>query len=440
VESKTLYAKSGDVHIAYRVFGDGPRDIILIPGTVSHVELYWELPANQYMLKRLSSFARVIVFDKRGQGLSDRVGEQTLEERSGDVIAVLDAVGSDRAAIYGWSEGGAMSLMTAASYPERISALVLVGSYASMQAEPWSLPREQFDALLQGAETGWGKGILVPLNAPSRAGDKDFVKWWAQLERAAASPGAILALLRANYDIDVRHILPSITVPTLIFHREHDSQVPVRAGRYLAEHIPGARWIELPGEDHLIQTLDQEVLDKLLDEVEEFITGTRQRPEPDRVLATLLMNDIVSSTERAVEVGDSRWNELLTQYYATVRKELAAFQGREVNTTGDGVLATFDGPARAIRCAMQLRDELRLGGLEVRSGLHTGEVAKRGDAVAGIAVHIGARVSALAAPGEVLVTRTVRDLVAGSGIAFEERGEHELKGVPDRWAVYAAVG
>jgi pimeloyl-ACP methyl ester carboxylesterase len=437
VESKTLYAKSGDVHIAYRVFGDGPRDIILIPGTVSHVELYWELPANQYMLKRLSSFARVIVFDKRGQGLSDRVGEQTLEERSGDVIAVLDAVGSDRAAIYGWSEGGAMSLMTAASYPERISALVLVGSYASMQAEPWSLPREQFDALLQGAETGWGKGILVPLNAPSRAGDKDFVKWWAQLERAAASPGAILALLRANYDIDVRHILPSITVPTLIFHREHDSQVPVRAGRYLAEHIPGARWIELPGEDHLIQTLDQEVLDKLLDEVEEFITGTRQRPEPDRVLATLLMNDIVSSTERAVEVGDSRWNELLTQYYATVRKELAAFHGQEVATTGDGVLATFDGPARAIRCACSIRERVRHLGLRIRTGLHTGECERIDNGIGGIAVHIASRVAAAAGADEVLVSSTVKDLVAGSQLVFDDRGTRQLKGVPGEWRLFA---
>jgi pimeloyl-ACP methyl ester carboxylesterase len=419
------------------VFGDGPRDIMLIPGTVSHVELYWELPANQYMLKRLSSFARVIVFDKRGQGLSDRVGEQTLEERSGDVIAVLDAVGSDRAAIYGWSEGGAMSLMTAASYPERISALVLVGSYASMQAEPWSLPREQFDALLQGAETGWGKGILVPLNAPSRAGDKDFVKWWAQLERAAASPGAILALLRANYDIDVRHILPSITVPTLIFHREHDSQVPVRAGRYLAEHIPGARWIELPGEDHLIQTLDQEVLDKLLDEVEEFITGTRQRPEPDRVLATLLMNDIVSSTERAVEVGDSRWNELLTQYYATVRKELAAFHGQEVATTGDGVLATFDGPARAIRCACSIRERVRHLGLRIRTGLHTGECERIDNGIGGIAVHIASRVAAAAGADEVLVSSTVKDLVAGSQLVFDDRGTRQLKGVPGEWRLFA---
>jgi pimeloyl-ACP methyl ester carboxylesterase len=258
VDAETKYAKSGDVHLAYRVFGDGPLDIIMIPGTLSHAELYWELPANRYMLTRLAAFARVIVFDKRGQGLSDRVAKQTLEERAGDVKAVLDAVGSEKAAIYGWSEGGAMSLMFAATYPERTSALVLVGSYASMRAEPWSIPPDAMEQMLGLLERGWGKGILVNVNAPSRVDDKDFVHWWAQLERAAASPGAIVALVRANYDIDVRHILPSIGAPTLIAHRVDDSLVPVRAGRYLAERIPGARYLELPGADHMIQTLDQD--------------------------------------------------------------------------------------------------------------------------------------------------------------------------------------
>src|SRR6185295_2708373 len=393
MDSETLYAKSGDVHIAYRVFGDGPQDIILIPGTVSHVELFWELPANQYMLKRLSAFARLIVFDKRGQGLSDRVAEQTLEERTGDVLAVLDAVGSKRAAIYGWSEGGAMSLMFAATYPERTSALVLFGSYASVKAEPWSVPAGRFANLIEVMERDWGRGILVTLNAPSRIGDEAFVRWWGQFERAAASPGAIVALTRANYDIDVRHILPTISAPPLTFHRVDASLVPVRAGRYLAEHIPGAKYVELPGEDHLIQALDQDVLDKLLDETEEFLTGTRQRPEPDRVLATLMMNDIVGSTERAVEVGDRRWNELLTQYYATVRKELEVFNGREVNTTGDGVLATFDGPARAIRCACSIRERVRTLGIRIRTGLHTGECELIDDGIGGIAVHIAARVA-----------------------------------------------
>ena len=437
MEAQTRYAKSGNVHIAYRVFGDGPIDVALIPGTTSHVELYWEFPPNEYMLRRLASFARVIVFDKRGQGLSDRVGEQTLEERTGDVLAVMDAVGCERATIYGWSEGGAMSLMFSATYPERTSALVLYGSYASMRADPWVIGPEQFERFLSSLETHWGEGILVALNAPSRAKDQAFVRWWAQLERAAASPGAITSLFRANYEIDVRHILPSIQAPTLILHRVGDALVPVRAGRYLAQHIPGAKYVELPGEDHLIQALDEDVLDHLLDEVEEFITGTRQRPEPDRVLATLMFNDIVGSTERAVELGDRQWRELLSNYYAIARKELTAFRGREVNTTGDGLLATFDGPARAIRCASSIRQRVRPLGLQIRTGLHTGECELIGDDVGGIAVHIAARVSAVAAPDEVLVSSTVKDLVAGSQLRFADRGAHRLKGVPDEWRLYA---
>ena len=437
MESETRYAKSGEVYIAYRVFGDGPRDIIVIPGTVSHVELYWDLPANRRILERLSSFARVIVFDKRGQGLSDRTAEQTLEERTGDVRAVLDAVGSDRATVYGWSEGGPMSLMFAATYPDRTSALVLVGSYATMRAEPWVIPPEVFERLVNASERRWGEGFLVALNAPSRADDPAFVKWWAQLERASATPSAIVSLLRANYEIDVRHILPTISAPTLIFHRVDDSLVPVRAGRYLAEHIPGAKYIELPGADHLIQTLDPETLDRLLDDIEEFVTGTRQAAEPDRLLATLLMNDIVGSTEQAVAVGDRRWNDLLTGYYALVRKELAAFHGRESNTTGDGVLATFDGPARAIRCARSIRDRANALGIQVRTGLHTGECELIDDGIGGIAVHIAARVSAKAESGEVLVSSTVKDLVAGSQLAFTDRGTHVLKGVPGEWHLYA---
>ncbi len=437
MEAETKYAKSGDVHIAYRVFGEGPSDLVLIPGTTSHVELYWEFPPNEYMLRRLTSFARVIVFDKRGQGLSDRVGEQTLEERTGDVVAVMDAVGSERATICGWSEGGAMSLMFAASYPERTSALVLFGSYASMRADPWVITPEQFERLIGTFERRWGQGILVALNAPSRAKDEAFVRWWARLERASASPGAITSLFRANYEIDVRHILPSIQAPTLIFHRVRDALVPVEAGRYLAQHIPGAKYVELPGEDHLIQALDEDVLDHLLDEIEEFLTGTRQRPEPDRTLATLMFNDIVGSTERAVELGDRQWLELLSNYYAVVRMELTAFRGREVNTTGDGLLATFDGPARAIRCACLIRERVRPLGLQIRTGLHTGECEFFGEDVGGIAVHIAARVAAKADPDEVLVSSTVKDLVAGSQLRFADRGAHRLKGVPDEWRLYA---
>jgi pimeloyl-ACP methyl ester carboxylesterase len=437
METPVKYANSDDVHIAYRIFGDGPRDIVLIPGTISHVDLFWEFPPNEYLLKRLTSFARVIVFDKRGQGLSDRVAEQTLEERIGDVRAVMDAAGSQRAIIYGWSEGGSMSLMFAATYPDRTAALVLCGSFASMHAEPWSIDRERFAQFLSLLETHWGEGILVPLNAPSRRKDEAFVRWFGRLERATASPGAILALMRANYEIDVRHLLSSIQVPTLILHRVGDKTVPVAAGRYLAQHIPGARYVELPGEDHMLQAFDRDVLDLLIDEIAEFTTGARHRAEPDRLLATVMFTDIVGSTQRAAELGDRSWRELLTQFFAVVRKELTAFRGREVNTAGDGLLATFDGPARAIRCAAAIRERVGSLGLQVRTGLHTGECELIGDDVAGIAVHIGARVAATAGAGEVRVSSTVKDLVAGSGIKFSDRGTHSLKGVPGEWRLFA---
>ncbi len=436
MEAQTRYARSGDVHIAYRIFGDVPRDIVLMPGTLSHVELYWELPINEYILKRLTSFARVIVFDKRGQGLSDRVAEQTLEERIGDVRAVLDAAGSKRTAVFAWSEGGPMALMFAATYPERTSALVMFGTFAAMKAEPYLLSQERFDQFLTAVEAYWGQGLLVPINAPSRRDDEAFVQWFGRLERAAASPGGIQALFRADYESDVRHVLPSIRVPTLILHRKGDSTIPVACGRDMAQKISGAKYVELPGEDHLLQALDQDLLDRLLDEVEEFITGVRHRPETDRVLATVMFTDIVRSTERAAEMGDSRWRVLLSSYYAAVRKELSVFRGREVNTAGDGLLATFDGPNRAIRCACSVRERLRPLGLEVRTGLHTGECELIGDDVGGIAVHIAARVAATAEPDEVLVSSTVRDIVAGSGLRFADRGMHGLKGVPGEWRLF----
>lgn len=438
MEIPVKFAKSDGIHIAYRVFGDGPRDMVLIPGTISHAEMYWEFPPSEYMLKRFTSFARVIVFDKRGQGLSDRVGEQTLEERIGDVRAVMDAAGSDKATIYGWSEGGAMSLMFAATYPERTSNLVLCGSFASMKGLFMGEEgRDRFDRFLSALEKHWGEGILVPFNAPSRAKDETFLRWFGKLERATASPGAILALMRSNYEIDVRHILPTIHLPTLILHRIGDKTVPVEAGRYLAQHMPGAKYVELPGDDHLLQAYDQDVLDRLVDEIEEFITGERHRPEPDRMLATVMFTDIVGSTECATELGDRQWRELLKEFYATVRKELATFRGREVDTAGDGLLATFDGPARAIRCACAIRERVRPLGLRVHTGLHTGECELIGDGIAGIAVHIGARVASTASPDEVLVSSTVRDLVAGSGIKFADRGMHSLKGVSDEWRLFA---
>jgi len=435
MEAQTKYAKSGDVHIAYRVFGDGPRDIVLIPGTISHVELLWEVPTYEHLLRRLTSFARVIVFDKRGQGLSDRVAEQTLEERIGDVRAVMDAAGSGRATIYGWSEGGPPSVMFSATYPERTSALVLYGSFASVKNEPWAVTPEQFEQFLGELETHWGEGVLVRLYAPSRSEDEAFVQWFAQIERASASPGSILALMRATYEMDVGHLLPAIRVPTLILHRAGDALTPVRAGRYLAEQIPGAKYAELPGSDHLV--LDQETQDVIADEIEEFITGARHRLEPDRVLATLMFTDVVGSTQRAAELGDRQWRGLLGNFYAAVRKELTAFRGREVNTRGDDLLATFDGPARAIRCACSIRERVRPLGLQVRTGLHTGECELMGDDVGGIAVHIAARVAAAAAPGEVLVTSTVKDIVAGSQLRFADQGAYRLKGVPNEWRLYA---
>jgi class 3 adenylate cyclase len=436
MDGPVKYAKNDGIHIAYRVFGNGPRDMVLIPGTVSHIELFWDFPPNEYLLKRFSSFARVIVFDKRGQGNSDRVGQQTLEERIGDVRAVMDAAGSSRATIYGWSEGGPMSLMFAATYPERTSALALCGSFASVKEPPWSLSPELYAQFLGAVEAHWGEGVLVPINAPSRSKDETFLRWFGHLERAAASPGAILALLRANYEIDVRHILPSIHLPTLILHRVGDKTVPVECGRYLAEHIPGAKYVELPGDDHLLQAYDQEVLDLLIDEIEEFMTGAHHRPEPDRTLATVMFTDIVGSTERAAQLGDRQWRELLNNYYGTVRKELVTFRGREVDNAGDGLFATFDGPARAIRCACSVREKLQQLGLQVRTGLHTGECELMGDKVGGIAVHIGARVSSAANPDEVLVSSTVKDLVAGSGIKFADRGTHSLKGVPGEWRLF----
>jgi len=324
--------------------------------------------------------------------------------------------------------------MFAATYPHRTSALILFGSFASMREKPWGVPPDGFELFLGQLDAHWGEGVLLRLNAPSRSNDPAFVQWFARIERAAASPGSVLTLMRANYQLDVRHLLPTIHAPTLILHRAGDALTPVAAGRYLAEHIPGAKYIEMPGTDHMVT--DTETPDFIADEIEEFITGTRRHLEPDRVLATVMFTDIVRSTERAAELGDSRWRELLSSYYAVLRKELNAFRGHEVNTVGDGLLATFDGPNRAIRCACSARERLRPLGLQVRSGLHTGECELIGDDVGGIAVHIAARVAASAQPDEVLVSSTVKDLVAGSGLRFDDRGEHALKGVPGEWRLF----
>jgi len=438
MDAPVKYAKSPDgVHLAYRVFGDGPRDIVLVPGTLSHAEMSWERAAGKHLVDRLNAFARVIVFDKRGQGLSDRnvAVEQTIEERIIDIKAVMDTVGSESATIYGWSEGGPAALVFAATYPQRVSALVLYATFASLKDPPWSISRDTWFGYCRSWEEHWGEGILLELNAPSVWVNEAYRRETGSWERACASPGSIGELMRINYDIDARHVLPVIQAPTLVMHRGGDSLVPSTCGRYLAEHIAGARYVEMVGTDHSITEPDTQ--DFVADQIEEFITGQRQAREIDRVLATVMFTDIVESTRRASEIGDSQWRHVLNDWYATVRKELSAFRGREIDTAGDGMLATFDGPARAIKCACSIRDRVRSLGLQVRTGLHTGECELVGDNVVGIAVHIGARVASLAQPDEVMVSSTVKDLVAGAGLKFADRGAHSLKGVPDEWRLFA---
>ncbi|HET8556539.1 MAG TPA: adenylate/guanylate cyclase domain-containing protein [Gaiellaceae bacterium] len=442
---ETQYARSGDVNIAYQVVGEGPLDLVYVPGWVSNVELIWDEPAMARFLERLASFSRLILFDKRGTGLSDRVSNDklpTLEERMDDVRAVLEEVGSSRAALFGHSEGGNMCVLFAATYPERTSALVTLGSFARRRDPdddyPWAPTAENREETAQDIERNWGhlRPEDVEYYAPSRLGDDQFVRNLERYLRRSASPGAAAALLRMNSYIDIRDVLPTIRVPTLVLHRTGDHDVDVAEGRYLASKIPGARFVELPGDDHWISAGNP---DEIADEIESFLTGTRPAEELDRVLATVLFTDIVDSTRRAVELGDRRWRQLLNTHDAAVRRELERFRGREVDTAGDGFFATFDGPARAVRCAISIGDAVRELGLDLRAGIHTGECELDGSKVRGIAVHTGARVASLAAPGEVLVSRTVKDLVAGSGLDFVDRGVHELKGVPGEWRLYAAV-
>jgi pimeloyl-ACP methyl ester carboxylesterase len=427
------YAKSGNVHIAYRIFGDGPRDIVLIPGTLSHVELLWQHPSHRHLLKRLTAFARVIVYDKRGQGLSDRAAGVTIEERMDDIRAVMDAADSRAATIYGWSEGGTVSLMFAATHPERTSALVLYGAYACMRDGVWTVTAEDFERFLGALEKRWGQGILVRMNAPSRSNDQEVVKWFGKIERAAASPGAVLALMRTSYEADVRHVLRTLAVPTLILHRVGDALTPVAAGRYLAAEIPGAKYVELAGDDHLV--LDPETQDAIADEIEEFITGAHLRPEPDRMLATLMFSDAGKLDTTAGEISQRRMAERLDGFRKIMAGELALSRGREVSNTG-AALAAFDGPARAIRCACTLREKARELGLHVRIGLHAGECELIGGGVGGVAVHIAEQVAHAAKPDEVLVSGTVKDLVAGSGIRFADRGTRQLEGVPGEWRLF----
>ena len=437
---ETRYAKSGDVHIAYQVLGTGSLDLVYVPGFVSHLEHQWQNPRWAHMLRRLAGFSRLIMFDKPGTGLSDRLaGIPTLEQRMDDVRAVMDAVGSERAAFFGISEGGPMSILFAATHPQRTSALILYGTYARRMwapDHPWGRTEADMRVILERMERDWGKDANLNLWAPSVAKNEEIGRAVATYQRLAASPGAALTILRLTTEIDVRHVLPVIGVPTLVMHRTGDRVTRVEQGRYLSEHIPGSKFVELPGEDHIPWVGNG---DALIDEVEEFLTGIRPA-DTDRVLATILFTDIVGSTERALALGDRRWRELLEQYYGVARRELLRFRGREIDTAGDGLFAAFDGPARAIRCACRIREELRPLDLEIRSGLHAGECEVVGEKIGGIAVHIGARVAAAAAPGEVLVSNTVKDLVAGAGIGFKERGSHVLKGLPGEWPLFAVAG
>jgi pimeloyl-ACP methyl ester carboxylesterase len=444
VQPETRYATSGDVSIAYQVAGDGAFDVVLVPGFVSHVELGWNVPVAARTRERLASFSRLILFDKRGTGMSDRVGgAATLEERMDDVRAVMDAAGSARAAILGVSEGAPMSLLFAATYPERTAALVLWGGMPRMMWAPdyrcgmrevayreWMVsnervfgPREQSVELVRE----WGL---------TRAGEAERL---AEYYRSSASPGALRAIHQMNREIDVRHVLPAIRVPTLIVHGTDDDTVPIEGARYMAERIPGARLVELPGAGHLMVG---DVASALVEEVERFLAeiwegGAWEEAEPDRVLATVLFTDIVGASERAADLGDRGWRDLLERHHAAVRRQLVRFRGVEVDTAGDGFFASFDGPARGIACACAVVEAVRELGIEVRAGLHTGECEVVDGKVAGIAVHTGARIAAQARPNEVLVSSTVKDLVAGSAIAFEDHGVHDLKGVPGEWKLFA---
>jgi class 3 adenylate cyclase len=432
------YAKSGDMHIAYEAVGDGPIDLILVNGWVTNIALMREDPSWSAFFERLASFSRLILFDKRGTGLSDRVSVRempTLEERMDDVRAVMDAVGSQSAFVFGISEGGPMSVLFAASNPERTRGLVLYGSFPRITRSgdyPWGFSPKQVEPIVELAERTWGEGTFSGnLIAPSQLPER--LSYFARLEREGASPGAMIALIRMLTEIDVRGALTSIAVPTLIVHRDGDAIAPIEGARYMTGQIPGARLVELVGE-HSPLTGDT---DAILSEIEEFVSGQCHERASDRVLATVMFTDIVGSTARAAEMGDRRWAELLEAHHQLMRGQFPRFGGQEVKTIGDGFLVTFDGPARGVRCALATIVANREIGLTLRAGLHTGECERRGGDISGIAVHIGARVSSLAGAGEVLVSRTVKDLVAGSGLVFEDRGSHTLKGVPDDWQLFA---
>jgi pimeloyl-ACP methyl ester carboxylesterase/DNA-binding winged helix-turn-helix (wHTH) protein/class 3 adenylate cyclase len=437
---ETMYARSGDVNIAYQVVGDAPLDLVFVMGWVSHLEYFWKEPSFARFLMRLASFARLILFDKRGTGLSDRVPNNelpTLEQRMDDVRAVMDAAGSERAALCGVSEGGPMCSLFAATYPEKTLALVMIGTYAKRirdEQYPWGPTTEQRQHFFDEIRSDWGGPVGLEERAPSAANEPQFRDWWATYLRMGASPGAALALTQMNAEIDVRPVLPTIRVPTMVIHRTGDHCLKVEEGRYVANQIPGARFVELPGEDHLPFVGDQ---DAMLDEIEEFLTGVRHRPEPDTVLATILYTRIVNPEEHAKRFGEERWQELLRRLRTHIGKEIEWFRGREVDMAGDRPLAIFDGPARAIRAASAINEYASRLQIAMHSGLHTGECEMTDGKVTGIATEICLQIANQAGPHEILVSNTVKDLVAGSGIRFEEKGTHTLTGVPGEWQLFA---
>jgi len=438
---RTRYAKSGDISIAYQVIGEGPLDLIVVPGWISNLDMHWEMSGYEAWVRRLTSFCRLILFDKRGSGLSDRdVGDSTLEDRMDDLRAVLDAAGSERAAVLGFSEGGSLAMLFAASAPERVRSLVLFGTFPRA-SEAEDFPEgEMLSASLVGlyrvVDEAWGEGTSLESLSPSLAKVPAALEFMGRFERASLSPRAARRHLDWITKIDSRSVARSLHVPTLVMHRTDDQLIPLAGGHWLGNNIPGARFVELPGDDHAPWSGDFHLFG---DEIEEFLTGTLGEADLDRVLATVLFTDIVGSTERAVELGDRGWQELLERHHGLVRDQLRRHRGVEQDTAGDGFFATFDGPARAVRCAQRICDEVEVLGLRLRAGIHTGECERASDKMSGIAVHTGARVMAQAKPGEVLVSSTVKDLVAGSGIAFRERGLHSLKGIPGEWDLFAAT-
>ena len=440
---ETKYARSNDLMIAYQVTGEGnPVDLVLAPGVVSHLDLDWENPENERWIEQVSSFCRFIRFDKRGTGLSDRgIYAATLEERTDDIRAVMDAVGSERAVVFGISEGGCMACVFAATYPGRTRGMLLWGTmprWVRVEDYPWGFDRDEHARIVADmAEKGMTVEYLTGKGAGMTHASEEELAGALRYCRAAASPTQMAALERMNQDMDIRDILPTIGVPTLILNRTGDPVAPIEAVRYMASRIPDGRLIEFPGDTHGWSVGPED--DEINSAIQEFVTGERPGPRIDRVLTTVLFTDVVGSTEKAAEIGDASWKVLLRRHHEHVRRQLAAHQGVERDTAGDGFFATFDGPARAVRCAVAISSALRELGLEIRAGVHTGEVELTGEGVQGLAVHIGARVASQAGPSEVLVSSTVKDLVAGSGLVFEDAGEHQLKGVPDRWHLYRMV-